>query len=795
MNRKILKKDLKRKKSMNLILLLFVLLATTFIAASLNNLKIVTNGIDYYFEQAQVKDFLIDALSGTNGEKVENDEKIEAFLESQENVTSYDVATELLLTENQIEEIGDTSLDLDSTLTVASCENNSQKFFDEENQEITSIKEGEVYYPRKMFHDSLKAGDSFYIVSGDYKKKFTIKGVMKDAILGAEMMGMNRILISEKDFKELQENGVFASCKMYSISCDDVEAFKKEHNNSDYKVLFGDTMKIIRTTYVMDLVITGILLMISICLILIAVIMLRFTIVFTVNEDYKEIGIMKAIGILDFTIRSLYLTKYFMISLVGAVIGCLISIPFSQMLIANVTENIVVQESKSNLLLAVGASAMVVLVVVWFAYLSTGKIKHFTPMDAIRSGNNGERFQKKTIFTLGKSKMRATTFMALNDVLCEWRKYMVLLVTSIVGVWLVVMPVNTINTLQSDRIADWFGMAPCDFIFGEQGRLEEIVLAQDKKEFETYIEEVEKKLNEGGIEVDKVVSEAAFRFKVRKGDNSYNTFSLQGIGTTTDQYMYDEGQAPAYDNEVAITHVIAEQLDASIGDTVYISMWGEEIPFVVTAIYQSMNNMGEGLRFHQDAEVDYSAVYSGTSMQVILKDTPTEEELTAIIAKVKKIAPEASVETTREYIDDMIGGISEQLKPVKGMLLVIVILINILVVVLMQKMFLIREQGEMGMLKAIGFSNGAIIGWQTKRIALILLVGIVIGTVTGTPFSQVTSGEVFKYMGASRIEFQIHPWEVYVLYPVALFVVTLAACVVTMLKVRKISVDYMKDAE
>ena len=37
MNLKILKKDLKRKKSMNFILLLFVMLATTFIAASVNN--------------------------------------------------------------------------------------------------------------------------------------------------------------------------------------------------------------------------------------------------------------------------------------------------------------------------------------------------------------------------------------------------------------------------------------------------------------------------------------------------------------------------------------------------------------------------------------------------------------------------------------------------------------------------------------------------------------------------------------------------------------------------------------
>lgn len=46
MNFKILKKDLKRKKSMNLILLIFIFLAMTFIAGSLNNLAVVTNGME-----------------------------------------------------------------------------------------------------------------------------------------------------------------------------------------------------------------------------------------------------------------------------------------------------------------------------------------------------------------------------------------------------------------------------------------------------------------------------------------------------------------------------------------------------------------------------------------------------------------------------------------------------------------------------------------------------------------------------------------------------------------------------
>ena len=181
--------------------------------------------------------------------------------------------------------------------------------------------------------------------------------------------------------------------------------------------------------------------------------------------------------------------------------------------------------------------------------------------------------------------------------------------------------------------------------------------------------------------------------------------------------------------------------------------------------------------------------------QVVLKEKPDEKQLAEIMQRVKKLMPEARVETVTEFIDGVIGGISDQLLPLKTFILVMVIVINVLVVVLMQKMFLIREQGEMGMLKAIGFSDGNIISWQTKRIMLVLFVGILLGTLTGTPFSQITSGQVFKIMGASKITFEINPLEVYVLYPAVLFVVTVIACIVTMLKVRKISPQEMNQIE
>ena len=54
----ILKKDLKRKKAMNIILLLFIILATMFVSSSVNNIINVTTALDSYFEKANAPDYL-----------------------------------------------------------------------------------------------------------------------------------------------------------------------------------------------------------------------------------------------------------------------------------------------------------------------------------------------------------------------------------------------------------------------------------------------------------------------------------------------------------------------------------------------------------------------------------------------------------------------------------------------------------------------------------------------------------------------------------------------------------------
>lgn len=789
---KILKKSFKNKKSINFILLIFITLATLFIAGSINNMLIIINGMDNFIEKAELADFyVVSAIHEKQDAEAIDDKNVLDFLDNNEHVDEYYADKILFAANTNLIIKDDESLATNGGTCIINHINiHKQKFFDEDNNIITDIEDGTLYVKRGiLLSNDLKVGDYITIKTDNgYAKKFKIAGYCKDAFLGSEMMGVARVIVSENDFEEMCSETDLPFGKMYSIESNDVKSFKEDYHEQSINAMFDADQQLIKSTYVMNMVIAGVILLISMCLIVIAFVMLRFTIIFTINEEYKEIGIMKAIGLKEKSIRLLYVVKYFVISTVGVLLGFIGSIPFSKVLLNSVVAEMYIEINANNILINFIISLLVAVIVVLFAYSGTKKIKKFTPMDAIRNGNNGERFNKKGIFKLEKSHKKATTFLALNDVCSELKKYLVLFFATIIGVWLVVMPVNTINTLQSEEIAAWFGMPDCDYCISDEEIITELILDSSKQNYVDFLNEIEQRFVDNNIAVSNISTELMFRFKIRKGDKSYKSLSLQGIGTDTDMYFYDEGEPPILENEVALTHITAREIDAGIGDTVYVSFGEEERPFVVTALYQSMNNMGEGIRFTQDAELDYSFVSGVFAVQITFEKNVDKE-------KVEEILPEYKIETIKEYIDRMIGGISEQLVSVKILVLTLVIIINIMIVMLMQKMFLLREQGEMGMLKAIGFSNKDIIIWQTKRIMLVLFAGITIGVLTGTPFSQITSGQVFKFMGASKIEFVINPMEVYLIYPVALFVATVIGCVITMLKVRKISIQEMNNME
>ncbi|MCM1300027.1 MAG: hypothetical protein NC228_10735, partial [[Eubacterium] siraeum] len=423
--------------------------------------------------------------------------------------------------------------------------------------------------------------------------------------------------------------------------------------------------------------------------------------------------------------------------------------------------------------------------VVLFSYMCTGKIRKFSPIDAIHSGETGESFKKKGVLHLGGLHMPVLPFMALNDIFSGARSYISMIIIFILGTLLVIIPVNTINTLRCDRLIRSFNMAECDHVIAASVVFDPN--KDNKAAVERQFDEIREMFREKGIEAE-IFREIMFRGNISKGDSSANSLSLQGLGgVTTDMYSYLKGTPPQNSGEVALTYIIADQIGAEIGDRVKIKIGEDTRTYTVSAIYESMTNMGEGIRFYQEAELDYRYAIGSFGTQVKYKDNPDAAERLERKAMLEELYENAKIFTPGEYIGFMVGGVADTLDSLKLLILTVVLFINMLVAVLMVKSFIAKEKGEIALLKAIGFKNGFLVLWQTMRIGIVLLVSVIFGALISAPLSSLVITPVFRIMGAYSIEYEIKALEVYAVFPLTVLALTALAAFISAQGLRKIS--------
>lgn len=779
---RILKKDLKRKKTMNLILFIFIVLAAAFISSSANNMITVSTALDSFMEKSDVPDYWFALM---------NQGELESFETlAKEKDYGYTVEEMLQIDPKKVYIDGE-KLAYSNTLALADLDDS--KVFDKNNELINEVNEGEIYVtwhifslPENDFHE----GSKILIDTGEVKKEFTVKGYVKDVVYGSAMVGVTRFLVNRKDFDlfNTQDTTVINSVNVYT---DDPE-YTDNFNALELNVVMQADRSMVKLMYIMDMLIAAVMLVVSVCLILISMVILRFIINFTITEEFREIGVMKAIGITNLSIGGLYIAKYFAIAVFGTVLGLILGVPFGKLMIENVTKKIVIS-GEDNFFINIAAAVLTAGIVVLFCLLCTRKIRRFSPIDAIRNGETGERYSKKGFIRLSRSKLNTVVFMAVNDILSGIKKYVSMILIFILGTLLIIIPVNTINTLRSDKLLTMFNMSKSDYVISQ-----ELLFRADSSNYDRIIGEHEKireALQKEGIQA-KVYQEVLFRSNVSKDGKRTNSLSFQGVGeVAADMYIYLEGTAPRNTNEVAITYLTAEQIGAGIGDDVEIKIGETTKTYIITAMYQSMNNMGEGVRFHHDEELDYAYAAGCFGIQVSFADSPDENELERRKEILQKLYPDSDIYDDTGYISYMIGDVAGQLDSLKTLILVIILCINILVAVLMMKSFIAKEKSEIALLKAIGFDNGTLSLWQTLRIGIVLIVSVITGALLSAPLSTLIITPVFRIMGAYSIEYDIIPLEVYVLYPLVLLAATAAAAFISAQGLRKITASETSNVE
>lgn len=765
---RILKKDLKRKRTMNFILFLFIILATMFLASSVSNLMAVTGAVDYFMEISKVPDYFTLAL--TDG----TEDAIADYLRDSSDVAEYEVVHTFNVTNDRItiSEAADEEADKyerTNTMAVQAVPENFMKVFDREDNPI-KLKNGEIAFPKvEADANHLGIGDTVSIRIGEVEQEFTIAAITKDVVFGSPMLGYKRLFITEADYQRFAKQENVTHTNIYCVNYADEEAFQADWKQQDFNLITNVEKSLVSMCYVMDMLMAGILIIVSICLILIAFLVLRFTIVFTLQEDYKEIGIMKAIGMKEAGIRGIYMVKYFGISILGALVGLVCSFPFGNLLLGQAIVNLVVEDARGSYSVHIMCAGGIVGIVLAFCYSSTRKLRRFSAIDAIRNGSTGERYQVKNPLKLWKRKsMNPQLYMACNDILSAPKRFAVLLITFCIGTMLILLPLSALHTLKSDRIINLFGMAPSD-VYIETGHGDDYVAEKKVEVIQADLDELEEIMREHGIEAE-TGADVGYMIPCYSDDPEelYNYMTLQEIGSWERAYDLLDGREPYFANELMITERTAEEMGVSIGDSVYFQYPNGAKEYVITGTYQSMMNMGNGYRVSRAAKLREEYMSGVFVLQAEVDDMESEEAY----EQIKELFPDYKIMNAGECVDGMIGDITDQMDMLIYVITGIVLVINSLITVLMMKTMMAKERGDIALLKSIGFPNRALRSWQMSRILMLLVAAIVLGTLLSKLFGPVTVGQVFDMMGATQVKLCVKPLEAYLIYPLLLLAVT-----------------------
>ena len=444
---RILKKDLRRKKAMNVILLVFIILASMFVSSGVNNIISVTTALDDYLEMAGAPDYL--AVTMNKSGAVD----IDGILNSAPSVEGFSKEKVLYMGQEHITIEKEGVAALNGTNILQSDGDMSMNYILSDGSILESVKSGEFYMKAGTAEDmGLEVGDKMTVELGGVSCVFTFAGGVKDAVLGSKGLSIQRYIISAGDYEKFisAENvEQFYGGQLIYIRTSDMEEMLSEIKPIiDSALLTGDKAAI-KSSYVFDMMVVGILLAVSLILVAVAFVVLRFTIVFTLSEEFREIGVMKAIGIRNRRIRGLYLAKYAALSVIGAVIGLALSFPFGEMLVSIFSKSIIINNQNAafaNIICAV----LVVGIIMLFCYGCTGKVGKMAPIDAVRNGQTGERFRKKSIMSLGRSKLPETVFLAMNDIVSSPKRFGIITFAFFLCLSLLLILSSTVSTMKSE---------------------------------------------------------------------------------------------------------------------------------------------------------------------------------------------------------------------------------------------------------------------------------------------------------------------------------------------------------
>ncbi|MBG9587691.1 ABC transporter permease [Cytobacillus firmus] len=750
---RILRNDILKSKAITFTTMIFVAAASMLVSLTVILVVNLSGALDTLMTKSETPHFM-QMHSGDI-----DTARLKSFAEKNNNVEEYQVVEFLGMEGAQII-LGDHSLANSVQDNGFSLQNEKFDYLLDLNGKIISdVSDGELYVPVTYMKDNTVQVGEKAVISG---KEFTVAGFLRDSTMNSSLSASKRFLVSNNDFAEIKDFGsieylIEFRLKDFSAIGEFETAYASaglEANGPTVTYTLFKTMNAIS-----DGMMIAVILLVSALVVAIAFMCIRFTLLAKIEDDYREIGVMKAIGMRISDIKRIYLTKYLGLAAIGSVLGFILSVMFQGVLLENIRLFIGESENSSyaNVLGIIGILLVFLAII---AYVN-GMLKRFRKIsaaEAIRFGTSQEKTAGAKSFSLIRNRLLSTNvFLGIKDVLARKKLYVTMLIVLVISAFIIIVPQNLYNTISSKSFIQYMGIGNYDMRIQTN--------SSDKTD---VIEKM--------IENDRAVSKYAVfttkTFKVKARNGSEENIKVELGDHSAFPIEYSEGRPPARDDEIALSVINAGELSTKVDEIITLVIEGKEKELRVTGIYSDITNGGKTAKA---VFADNSAKVMWSILCVELLDKSLVDRKVAEYSDRFDFAKTSDIE---EFVSQTFGSTIRSVEIASYAADAVALVISGLVTILFMKMLIAKDRPSIAIMKALGFTNSDIRAQYVSRSFFVLIVGIILGTLLANTLGEVLTGVLISSFGASTFNFTVDPFKAYLLSPVMMIFTVLIATMI-----------------
>lgn len=742
---KLFKNDIKHNIFQTVHLAFFIILSVAFLAAAGQLTLHLTTSVQSLFEKAKIP-HLLQMHTGTVDRL-----RMEEFVRTHPQIEAYQILDFLNVANSMLTLNGNSLKDsvYDNGFSVQSP---TFDYLLDLGGNIIQAREGEVYVPI-FYHSSGLAETGDFLTLGEHR--FQIAGFVRDAQMNSSLSVSKRFLLHPKDYARIRELGTLEYLIEFRLndlsqSAEIETAYTNARLESDGPPMITYPLFQLVNAFSDGISIVS-LLLISMLMIGIAFLCIRFSVLAQLEEDYRELAVLRAIGLPIQDIRRLFLSKYLVIAAISTFVGFLLSFALKIPLLQNM--KMFFGKTSNRLwmtMIALLLSGFVFFVIVLYMHHLA---KRLNKLSLTRTPTDAQVDCIRSSFILPRQ-----LHLALSDLLARKKVYLTMGILFILSVFILTLPLSIYSTISDRNFVSYLGIGLYD-------------VRVDLSQMEGKEEQIQKLIRK--LQIDPSVRKMDI-ITARFVDYRTETGATRKIWTelsdpTLFPIRYITGRAPLHQNEIALSKLQADDIDKTVGDRLELLFDGKEIPVTVSGIFSDLTNGGK------TAKARLHTAYTDPVWMILPIELQEEVDTTRFIQSLQSDYPFAKFTDTQTYLHQIFGNTIAMVRRISQIAFVSSLFLIFLIVVLFTRMLYVKDKSQHALLKSLGFTNRAIRHQYFIKIGLVLIAALLIGNLLSLTAGDRLGSMILSMIGIHGVQFVKTPLLSYLLIPLALSASVLSA--------------------